>query len=59
MQATMVSPFEYDLTIAADSYGTKSAVVYSAWFYFGTDGFCAGKTYTFNIKNNGKPVASR
>ncbi len=52
----MVNDHEYDLTIAADSYGTKSVVYYSAWFYFGTDRFQQGKTYVFNVKNSGKQV---
>lgn len=57
-QAEMVSAYEFDLTIAGDAYGTQSAVYYSAWFYFGTDRFQAGKTYTFNMRNSGKQVAS-
>ena len=58
-QAVYVSPFEFDLNIAADSHGTKCSVVYSAWFYFGTDGFLANKSYTFNVKSTGKQVFFR
>lgn len=58
MQAEYVSPFEFDLSIAADASGTQSVVYYSAWFYFGTENFTPNKTYTFNIKSTGKQVVS-
>lgn len=53
-----MSPYEYDLTIAADASGTQSVVYYSAWFYFGADSFTANKTYVFNVMSSGKQVLS-
>ena len=51
-----MSDYEYDLSIAHDCHGTRSAVQYSELFYFGVEDFECGKTYIYNIKNTGKQV---